>query len=144
MALPLTLLALVVIAALAASGFAAAHLEQRTGRNVLYMVQASGAAELGVASVVAEWDAHGLGALAPGAGAALPTVSLPARAAYSAVVDRLNGELFLVRVVGLRRDADGGTLARRELGLLLRAADTAVSGSPPVTPLADRAWIEAY
>jgi hypothetical protein len=140
MALPLALLALVVIAAVVAGGFTAAHLEQRIGRNTLYAVQAAGAAEAGAAAVVAGWEGHGLGLLAAGDSAVLPAVPLPGRAAYSPTVVRLNGELFLVRVAGIRSDADGGSLARREVRLLVRVADGAIPGAPPVWPLRNRAW----
>jgi hypothetical protein len=141
MALPLALLALVVIAALVAGGFAAAFLEQRIGRNTLYAVQAAGAAEAGAVTVVGEWDGHGLGLLAPGDSVALPTAPLSGHTAYSPAVTRLNGELFLVRVVGVRSDAGGAALARREIGLFVRVADSAIPGAPPVWPLRNRAWV---
>jgi hypothetical protein len=142
MALPLALLALVVIAALVAGGFTAAHLEQRIGRNTLYAVQAAGAAEAGAAAVVGDWEGHGLGLLAPGDSAVLPAVQLPGRTVYSPTVVRLNGELFLVRVAGIRSDADGGALAQREVGLLVRAADSNAPEAPPVWPLRNRAWVQ--
>jgi hypothetical protein len=140
-ALPLALLALVVIGALVAGGFTAALLEQRIGRNLMYAAQAQGAAQAGVAAVLAEWADHGLGLLAAGDSAVLPPVQLAVRAAYSPTVRRLNGELFLVRVEGIRRAAGGQTLARRELGLIVRNADSAMAGSPSVVPLANRAWV---
>jgi hypothetical protein len=140
MALPLALLGLVVIAALVAAGFASAHLEQRVGRNTLYAVQAAGAAEAGAVAVVGEWEGHGLELLAPGDSAVLPTVQLPGRTVYSPTVTRLNGELFLVQVEGTRSDAGGGMLARRKVGLLVRVADSAIPGAPPVWPLRNRAW----
>jgi hypothetical protein len=142
MALPLVLLALVVIGALVAGGFAGAHLEQRIGRNTLYAVQAAGAAEAGAAAVVGEWEGHGLGLLAPGDSAVLPAAPLPGHTTYSATVVRLTGELFLVRVAGIRGDADGGALARREAGLLVRVADSAIPGVPPVRPLRNRPWAQ--
>ena len=142
MALPLALLALVVIAAIVAGGFAAALLEQRIGRNMLYAVQAAGAAEAGAAAVVGAWQGYGLGPLAPGESAVLPVASLPGRTAYWPTVVRLNGELFLVRVAGIRSDADGGELSRWEVGLLLRVADSAVPGAPPVRPLRNRPWAQ--
>jgi hypothetical protein len=140
MALPLALLALVVIAALVAGGFAAALLEQRIGRNTLYAVQAAGAAEAGAAAVVGGWEGYALGLLTPGDSAALPAVSLPARAAYSPTIVRLNGELFQVRVAGVRSDADGAPLAQREVELLVRVADSTLPGAPPVWPLRNRPW----
>jgi len=141
MALPLALLALVVIAALVAGGFAAAVLEQRIGRNTLYAAQAAGAAEAGAVAVVGEWEGHGLGFLAPGDSAMLPAAALPGRTVYSPTVTRLNQELFLVRVAAVRSDADGGALARREVELLVRVADSAIAGGPPVWPLRNRAWV---
>lgn len=141
MALPLALLALVVIAALVAGAFASAFVEQRVGRNTLYTVQAAGAAEAGVAAVVGAWDTHGLGLLAAGESVVLASERLPGSSAYTPTVSRLNGELFLVRVEGVRTTADGTPLARREVGLVLRVADSAIAGLPTVTPLAQRAWV---
>jgi hypothetical protein len=140
MALPLVLLALVLISALVAGGFAVALLEQRIGQNTLYAVQAAGAAETGAVTVVAEWASHGLDALGAGAIRTLPPVELPGRSTYQATVRRLNPELFVVWVTGIRRDAGGGTLARRDMSLTLRRADSGAPGVPPVTPLANRAW----
>ncbi len=144
MALPLALLALVVIGALMAGGFAAALLEQRLGRNLLFAVQAEGAAGAGALAVVDQWNDRGLGLLTPGDSAVLPAVRLPGGASHSTTVSRLNGELFLVRAEGVRGDADGQALARREVSLLLRVADSASTGSPPVWPLSSRAWAGGF
>jgi hypothetical protein len=141
MVLPLALLALVVIAALVACAFASAYLEQRIGRNTLYAVQAAGAAEVGAATVVATWEAHGLSVLGPRESTVLPTEVLPGSSAYTPSVSRLNGQLFLLEVEGIRTDADAGPLARRRLGIVLRSVDSAVGGSAGVRPLAHRAWI---
>ena len=141
MALPLAILALVVIAALVAGAFASAFVDQRMGRNTLYAVQAAGAAEAGAAAVVGAWDVHGLSLLAPGQSSVLTGERLPGPSAYTTTVSRLNGELFLVRVEGFRTDAEGTPLSRRELGLLLRVADSAAVGLAPVRPLANRAWL---
>jgi hypothetical protein len=139
MALPLALFTLVVLAAVIAGRFALAWLEQRIGRNVLYAVQARGAAEAGIASVIGSWEAHGLGSLPPGASTGLTGGALPGPAAYAPTVTRLSGELFLLRVEGTRLDAGGGLLARRVVSVALRVADGAATGSP-VIPLTDRAW----
>jgi hypothetical protein len=141
MALPLAVLALVVIAGLVAGAFASAFVEQRVGRNTLYAVQAAGAAEAGAAAVVGAWDGLGLSLLGTGQSAVLPTERLPGPSTYMPTVSRLNGELFLVRVEGVRTDAHGTALARREVGLLLRVADSAAAGLAPVRPLAHRAWL---
>jgi hypothetical protein len=143
MVLPLTLLALVVIAALVACAFASAYLEQRIGRNTLYAAQAAGAAETGVATVVGAWEAHSLNLLGPGESVVLPTEVLPGSSAYTPSVSRLNDQLFLLEVEGIRTDADARPLARRRLGVVLRSVDSAVGGSAGVRPLAHRAWISA-
>ena len=140
MALPLALFALVVIGALVAGAFAGAVLEQRVGQNTLYGVQAAEAAEAGAAAVVGAWDSHGLGSLLPGQVGALAPVRLPGGTRYEPSVQRLNPELFELRVTGTRLDAEGGTLARRGLTLVLRRADSALSGAATVVPLASRAW----
>jgi hypothetical protein len=141
MVLPLTLLALVVIAALVACAFASAYLEQRIGRNTLYAAQAAGAAETGVATVVGAWEAHRLNLLGPGQSAVLPTEVLPGSSAYTPSVSRLNDQLFLLEVQGIRTDADARPLARHRLDVVLRGVDSVVGGSAGVRPLAHRAWI---
>ena len=140
MALPLALLALLVIGMVVAGTFTTALLEQRVGRNTLYVVQAAGAVEVGAATVVGEWSDHGLDVLAPGETVSLARVPLPDRTAYAASVTRLNGELFLVKVVGTRDAADGLPLARRAAGLIVRRSDSAPPGAPPVGATANRAW----
>lgn len=141
MVLPLALLALVVIAALVACSFASAYVEQRVGRNTLYAVQAAGAAEAGAAAVVGAWEAHSFSLLAPGESAVLPAEVLPGSSSYAPLVRRLNDQLFLLEVEGMRTDADARPLARRRLGVVLRIADSAGPGVPVVGPLAQRAWI---
>jgi hypothetical protein len=141
MVLPLALLALVVIAALVAGAFASAYLEQRVGRNTLYAVQAAGAAEAGAAAVVGAWEAHGLSLLAPGESTVLPTEVLPGSSAYTPSVRRLNDQLFLLEVEGMRTDAEVRPLARRRLGVVLRVADSGGPSVPVVGTLAQRAWI---
>jgi hypothetical protein len=141
MVLPLALLALVVIAALVACAFASAYIEQRIGRNTLYAVQAAGAAEAGATAVVGAWETLGLSLLGPGERAVLPTEVLPGSSTYTPSVRRLNDQLFLLEVEGIRVDADARPLARRRLGVLLRGVDSAPTGMPVVRPLAQRAWI---
>lgn len=140
-ALPLALISLVLIAGLVAAGFTVALLEQRLGRNAMYGVQAAAAADAGIAAVVGGWPGAGLVLLAPGDSAVLPAGALPGRTRYVPAVVRLNGQLFLLRVEGTRSDAGGGVLARREVGLLLRIADSAVGGPAGVRPLRDRPWL---
>jgi hypothetical protein len=141
MVLPLAILALVVIAALVACAFTSAYLEQRIGRNTLYAAQAAGAAETGAATMVGAWEALSLNLLAPGESTVLPTQALPGSSAYTPSVSRLNDQLFLLEVEGIRTDADARPLARRRLGVVLRSVDSAAGGPAGVRPLAQRAWV---
>ena len=138
MALPLAVIALVIVAALVAAGLAGALVEQRVGRNGLYAAQAAGAAASGVGQVVAGWEGYGLGGMALGDSIALPTVFLPGRTEYAPVVTRLNGELFRIRVAATRTDADGEVLASREGDLVVRLGDSGAAA--PVQPIAGRPW----
>lgn len=140
MALPLALLAMVVLGALVATGLAAALVEHRAGLNTLYAVQAAGASELGAAEVVGGWDGYGLDALAPGDSMDLPPVRLAGGVDYEPTVTRLNAELFKLRVRGITRDAGRGALARRQLSLILRRSESAGPAAPPVGPIRFRAW----
>ncbi|MEO7987712.1 MAG: hypothetical protein ABI766_14370, partial [Gemmatimonadales bacterium] len=126
MALALAVFALVVVGALVAAAFVAGHLEQRTGRGTLYAAQAADAAEGGAAQTLADWDVLGLNALSPGATITLPQVTFAGRSAYKPTVSRLNDQLFLVRSLGSRADAGGGTLARRTVAIVARLASLGV------------------
>ena len=132
MALALAIFALVVVGALVAGAFLAGHLEQRTGRSTLYGAQAADAAEAGAVETLASWDALDLNALVPGTVAAFPPVPFAGRSAYRTTVSRLNGQLFLVQSLGTRANANGGTLARRTVGIVARLASL---GSGPEAAL---------
>ncbi len=139
MALAAAIFALVVIGALVAMTFQVAHLELRTGRNSVYLVQALEAAEAGPAVVLAEWEAHPeIGALAVGESVTLADTRLGGRAAFQPTVLRLTDALYLIRSEGTSMDAAGNVLARRLVSTLARAA------SGGVAPLAQRSWLQGY
>lgn len=122
MALALAIFALVVVGALVAGAFLAGHLEQRTGRSTLYAEQAADAAEAGAAVIMAEWDAATLNTLPSRSTVAFPAVALAGRSVYRPTVTRLNDQLFLVKSLGTRANASGGTLARRTVAVVARLA----------------------
>ncbi len=122
MALALAIFALVVVGALVAGAFLAGHLEQRTGRSTLYAEQAADAAEAGAAMTIAEWDAATLNSLPPGGIVSPAAVTLAGKASYRSTVTRLNDQLFLVKSLGTRANAGGGTLARRTVAVVARLA----------------------
>ena len=120
MALLGAMFALAVIGALVAGSFFAGRLEQQSGQNVLFAVQAREAAESGLAAAV----------LDPAALDSLPAGGLPLdlgvapvgeAATVHTTVSRLTGNVFLLRARGLRHDAAGGPLATRTLGLFAPA-----------------------
>lgn len=139
MALALTMIALVLIGALVAVAFHAAHLEQRTGHNGLYSARALEAAEAGIVHVLGGWTAHpGIGSLEVGGSLTLASVPLGTRAGYQATVARLNESLYLIRSRGTSVDAENNLLAERHVSTLARAVPAGA------VPLAQRSWIQGF
>jgi hypothetical protein len=99
--------ALVIIAALVAGGFFAARQELNVGRSSATYQRAFDAAEAGLNSTVATWNTGTLNALAVGDSATFSATMPGSTGSYTAVVRRLNTELFLIRSVG--QDASGGS-----------------------------------
>ena len=146
-ALALALFVLAVIGALVSGTFFAGRLEQQSGQNALFAVQAGEVAEGALSDAIAT--------LAPGTLEGLPvggapldigTLTLAGGVSASRQLTRLTGNLFLIRVRGVRHGAAGTPLAVRSLGLLVRlsaAADSAAD-SARVVPLSQRAWVQLY
>ena len=108
--------ALVIIAALVAGGFFAARQELNVGRSSQTYQRAFDAAEAGLNSTVATWSTGTLNVLAVGDSATF-TATMPSNTgSYTAVVRRLNDELFLIRSVG--QDPSGGS--QRTLATITR------------------------
>ena len=118
-ALALAVFALVVVGALVAAACLAGTLEQRSGRNTVYAAEAADAAESGNATTLGTWDAT-LNALAPGDSTTRALGSAGPRTTAASTVIRLNEQLFLVRSVGRRTDANGQVLARRTVAIVGR------------------------
>jgi hypothetical protein len=123
-ALAVAVFALVVIGALVAGTFFAGRLEQQTGQNSLFAMQASEVAEAGLTDAVTNATSASLTALAvaPAAENNLTTFSFGgvANVGASRKITRLTNELFLIKSVGSRTDASGNKLAVRSLGQLIR------------------------
>jgi hypothetical protein len=142
-ALAIALFALVIIGALVSGSFFAGRLEQQSGQNVMFAEQALEAAETGLSDALASPVPAGVAAL-PIGGMALDLGGLalePGLTVTREIVRLTNGLLFL-RTTGFRRDAGGGALAARTLGLLVRVAPS--SGGVPAhfSPLVERAWVQ--
>ena len=139
--------ALAVIGALVGGIFFAGRLEQQSGQNALFAVQAVEAAEAGLSDVMAMIDPAELDRLTLGGTPLdLGTLTLAGGVSASRQVTRLTGSLLLIRVRGVRQSAAGTTLAVRSLGLLvrLRPADDGTADSGRVARLGERAWVQLY
>jgi hypothetical protein len=148
-ALATAMFTLAVIGALVAGSFLPGRLEQQSGRNVTYASQAREAAEAGLVEAVAALEAPALEHLVPGVVLDLGTMTLGEMVTVRTTVARLTSRVLIVRSHGTRRDASGGELATRTLGLFVRlgaaAASTPEDGDlPAVIPLAERSWVRLY
>jgi hypothetical protein len=146
-ALLFALVALGVIGALVGGIFFAARLEQQSGQNALYAVQAGEAAEAGLSEAVATLDPAALQSLpVGGTGLDLGTLTLPGGASASRQARRLTQHLFLIRARGIREGAAGDVLAARSVGLLVRLRATPEGGGAPegIARLGERGWVQIY
>jgi hypothetical protein len=135
MALAVAIFALVVVGALVAGAFYAANLEQRTGRNSIYAVQAADAAEAGAAKVLNDWDAFNLNTL-PVGGISYPALNFTTLGAHLAVtpkVQRLNSDLFLVTTLAQRTDQSNNVLAQRSVATVARLSYVTATANAAVT-----------
>jgi hypothetical protein len=142
-ALAIALFALVIIGALVSGSFFAGRLEQQSGQNAMFAEQALEAAESGlsdalVSPIPAEVAALSIGGMTLDLGG----ISLAPGLTVTREIVRLTNGLFFIRTTGIRRDAGGGALAARTLGLLVRVAQS--SGGVPAhfSPLRERAWVQ--
>lgn len=143
-ALVLALFALIVMSALVSAGFVAGRLEQESGRNTLFGSQAAEAAEAGLTDALLAISSGSL-ALPPAAGRSnLDTMKFAPGFRVERRVSTLTSALVLLRSTANRVDADGGTLAVRSVGLLLRLVPDALGGPPGAAPLGQRSWVQLH
>ena len=121
LALVLTLMAMVVIAALISGVFFAGRLEMAGGRSAVWATQATEAAEAGMNDMLANWsvayNTYGL----YGDSSFAPALVGP-NGRYRQVLTRMSGGKYLLRVRGDYLDASGAVIATRYLGRYLRLA----------------------
>jgi hypothetical protein len=115
-ALPLALLALVLIGALVGTAFVVGRQELAVGRSAIRLQQASAAAEAGVQLRAALWRSTGAWRLAVGDSQVFGG-GLPGTGWYHGSVRRLSDLLYLVRAEGFSQDST----ARQHVGTVLRA-----------------------
>ncbi|HSE68381.1 MAG TPA: hypothetical protein VLB12_15435 [Gemmatimonadales bacterium] len=133
MALLLAMLAIVVIGAVVSGTFFAGRMEMVSGRNSVYAVQASEAAEAGLAAAFSPWDRN-WNNIAVGVDQVLPTVVIsgPTRVQYTTTVRRMQGGSYLIRSVGQKLDRSGNVLATRmlaKIGKLVPAGSASVDAA---------------
>jgi hypothetical protein len=147
MALVLAVFSLAVIGALVSGIFFAGRLEQQSGQNTLFAVQAGEAAEAGLNAALTTLQPTMLEGLVAGAAPLdLGSLNLPGGTIAGRQVQRLTGDLFLIRARGIRQGAAGTTLAARSVGLLVRLDPAAgdASEAAGIAPLGERAWVQLY
>jgi len=132
LALVLSLIAMVVIAALISGVFVAGRLEMAGGRSAIRSAQATEAAEAGLNDMLANWSvAYNTFGIYGDSGFASTYVGPTGR--YSQVMTRMGGGKFLLRVRGDQLDAAGNVIATRYLGRYLRLAIPSIDIQAAVT-----------
>ncbi len=146
-ALLIAVFAVAVLGSLVGGIFFAARLEQQSGKNTLFAVQAGEAAEAGLNEALAALDPAAL-ELLPVGGVPLDlgTLTLSGGAAAAREASRLTQHLFLIRARGIREGEAAGVLAARSVGLLVRLRAASDDGADPggVVRLGERAWVQLY
>jgi hypothetical protein len=118
--LPLTLIALALMAALACAVMLLAGLRWQSGARSLQAFQARTLAESEVDRLMAMWDPLQAGSIAVGAVVAVPAHAAgPGLTAFDSLM-RLGQGLYLVRSIGVRSTSDGAVLARDGVAGLVR------------------------
>jgi hypothetical protein len=138
---------LAVIGALVGGTFFVGRLEQQSGRNAIFAVQAGEVAEAGLSDAIATIAATTLEGLPVGGGPVdIGTLTLADGVRAGRQVTRLTGSLFLIRARGVRHSVAGTALAERSLGLLVRLGPLSDSAadSGRVTRLGERGWVPLY
>lgn len=123
MSLALALIAIVVIGALVTGTFFAGRMEMLAGRNTVYTMQASEAAEAGLAAAFSPWnrDWNDDAVYLVGSNVVQPPVAItPTKVQYTTTVRRLQGGTYLISSVGQKLDRNNNILATRMLAKIAK------------------------
>lgn len=137
-ALPLVLLLVALLGALAAFTLLGSRVRSLAGERALDRARSAAGAQGMIQQVLGNWPALAADTLPVGAGVELPAPALPGIRSTDSI-HRLGKTLYLVRSVSERVRADGGVLARAGLGYLLHLVrpilpeSAAVIAAGPVT-----------
>lgn len=131
--LPLVLLSLALMGALAGAVMLGSRLRWQSGKRSLEALQAHAVAESEVARLIAGWDPLLADSMLVGAVAAIPASSPGHGISAADSVMRLGQGLYLVGAVGLRTAADGTLLARDGIAELIRLESPTLPDSMAVS-----------
>jgi Tfp pilus assembly protein PilX len=130
MSLALALIAIIVIGALVTGTFFAGRMEMVAGRNTVYTMQASEAAEAGLAAAFSPWNRDwndkavymvGSPVIQPAIAITLPNgTPAPTKVQYRTTVNRLQGGTYLISSVGQKLDLNNNVLATRMLAKIAK------------------------
>jgi len=120
-ALVLSMIAMLVIAALISGVFVASRQEMAGGRSAVLATQATEAAEAGLNDMLANWSVA-YNKYGVNGDSVFPSVMVGPKGRYTQVLTRLNGGKYLLRVRGDQLGAAGNVIATRYLGRYLRLA----------------------
>jgi hypothetical protein len=145
LALVLAMFAVVVLGAIVGSTFFAGWLEQQSGENTLFAVQAAMGADAGLTDALATVPPASLSALIQGGPPlVLPPMVLANGVSVQRQALRSGGNLFVFTARGSRLNAGGAPLASAMTGLLVHLLADSVSGAQLIVPLRDHAWVQLY
>jgi hypothetical protein len=133
MALAVAIFALVVIGALVAGTFYAGRLEQQTGQNGFYSVQAAEAAQGAATQYIQAQNGTTLTAIPTGSTSSGAQVSV-GQAVATPTITRLTGSVWLVSAIGERRTGTK-TLASRSVAQLYRLNTAQISVKAGLTAI---------
>jgi hypothetical protein len=115
-ALPLSIIAMVVITALVTGIIMSVQTETRTSENQRKMNQAFAVADAAAGEVIALWQANGYNNLATGASQAVSGSAPNGTGTFTGSVTRMNTELFLVDITGKDRVSS----AKQRVGIMVK------------------------
>lgn len=115
-ALVVSIIAVVVVAALVTGVMAISTLEQKSGENARRQNQAFAVADAAAGEVVANWNGGVWNTMAIGTSSAISGSAPNGTGTYTGSVNRINNEIFLLDVVGKDRYSS----ARQRVGMLVK------------------------
>jgi hypothetical protein len=128
-ALTLSIIAMVVIAAMVTGIMMSVQVETRTSENQRKMNQAFAVADAAAGEVVALWQASGYNDMVNGTTRAVSGSAPNGTGTYTGSITRVNSELFFVDITG----KDRGSAAKQRLGVMVKLRRLTFDANAAVT-----------